>query len=563
LTIISGMKATRFRPSYPFRFLSGLLISIFQVTAVFGQVATPAQLNTALGTNAQAAIISLYGIDPLSCPQVSMTQTFTGGKLIFSDSPESPNMRGILYMDTNLPAATTAPNRLFVYHVNSNSASMRFSVLIQNNGPANAMLTVSQTGIAGPSTDYPYTGQVAFNRWLTNPPVAGIAVAPGQIVRLDTNFDTINVRKNYLLHGIWDYTFDQPHTVMICALNPSDDPIAVGPTLAVYPRDIHERGTFAACNKTYATASGKVIATSAGIQQFPLVGDGDAYVTGYDNAVSPGTAEVNSGNYGVLYQINLTTSASDGRALAFLINPRGGAWSGAIQSSPALTAGGAFLLPPGTTLSDDTEAVLAAAYVPGIAGRNISLQFMPTGGASFPLRMVAIPFNAIKPALAPINNYTVNPGQTVSFTAVGSDANPNEILTYSLSNAPTGATIDSASGAFLWRPPVANAGTTNTLQVLVADQSVPALAAARMFTITVNPVTPITVIPLPFQGGQFSLQVAGPAEPDYILQGGVNLANSNGWINLLTNSSPTSPFTFTDPTLPPTLNRFYRVLIGP
>src|SRR3984957_11692426 len=77
---------------------------VLHAVAACGQVSTPAALNAALGTNAAAAVISLSGVNPLSCPQVSMSQTWIGGKLIFSDSPESPATRGILYTDTNLPA---------------------------------------------------------------------------------------------------------------------------------------------------------------------------------------------------------------------------------------------------------------------------------------------------------------------------------------------------------------------------------------------------------------------------------------------------------------------------
>src|SRR6202020_1867498 len=94
-------------------------------------------------------------------------------------------------------------------------------------------------------------GQEAFDRWLTSSAKSPVTVGEGQTVRLDTNFDTVSVVHGDLLHGIWDYSFTQPHEVIICALTPSENPITTWPTLSVMPRDEHERGTYVACNKVY------------------------------------------------------------------------------------------------------------------------------------------------------------------------------------------------------------------------------------------------------------------------------------------------------------------------
>src|SRR5882757_8187643 len=100
------------------------IILLLATYPAMAQVATPAALKTALTNASQASIMSLSGVNPLSCPEVSMSQTWDGGKLIFSDSPESPTTRGMLYKDTGLLAtATGVPNRIFVYHANNDSAS--------------------------------------------------------------------------------------------------------------------------------------------------------------------------------------------------------------------------------------------------------------------------------------------------------------------------------------------------------------------------------------------------------------------------------------------------------
>ena len=363
-------------------------------TAAHAVVPTPAQLATDLTSAAQASVISLSGVNPVTAPEIPMTATWGGGSLILSDSPESPTAKAMLYKDTSVLATGAVPNRLFVYHCNNKASGyLRFSVLIKNNSASSGTLTVQKAGVAGPSTAYGYVGKLAFKRWLDSVAGTGVTVAAGQTVRLDTAFDTLDVAKGYVLHGIWDYTFTQDHTVMICALDSGDNPLTVGPTLAVAARDTHKRGTFIYSDKTYDTSAGTVIDTAAGIQQFPIGGNSDTFVTGYDYAVATPTAETNSGNYGVLYRMHVATSCSDGRNFGVLVNPRAGAWGGAIWLPPGLLAGGKFLVPDSTVmLSDNTKAAVTGTYNTGTTGATIWNQFMPTSASAFPVRFVTVPY---------------------------------------------------------------------------------------------------------------------------------------------------------------------------
>jgi len=354
---------------------------------------TPAQLVTDLTAASQATSISLSGVSPLNCPEVGMTQTWAGGKLLFSDSPEKPTVRGKLYEDGTLGATSgTDYNRIFAYHVNGKTTGkMKFTVLLKNMGTETGALTLQKKGVAGPTNSYLYAGKVTFQRWLDS--VAGTAtnVTAGSTVQLDTAFETAAV-KDYLMHGIWDYSFDQPHQITICALNETDAPLTVCPTLTVPARDpSHQRGTFPNADKVYDSAAGVVLDTATGIQQFPVAGNtpNDSNAVGTD--VTDGSAQTISGNYGVLYKIHLNTSATDGKKLGFLFNPRGGAWGGSVWAVPGITPGGKFLIPPTTTsLGDNTKGAVEGKYLPGSAF-TAWVQFMPTGGSAFPLRFVAVP----------------------------------------------------------------------------------------------------------------------------------------------------------------------------
>ncbi|HYU40838.1 MAG TPA: DNA/RNA non-specific endonuclease [Vicinamibacteria bacterium] len=75
------------------------------------------------------------------------------------------------------------------------------------------------------------------------------------------------------------------------------------------------------------------------------------------------------------------------------------------------------------------------------------------------------------PVLIVGTSQTVSLGDTLTFVAVGSDADvPAQTLTYGLSGAvPAGATIDPATGVFTWTPTAAQSGATYAFNVSVTD----------------------------------------------------------------------------------------------
>ena len=163
-------------------------------------------------------------------------------------------------------------------------------------------------------------------------------------------------------------------------------------------------------------------------------------------------------------------------------------------------------------------------------------------------------------ALEPIADRTVNPGQTLRFTNAASGGEGGWTLTYSLLAGPAGATVDPTTGIFHWRAPVSSAGSSNHVQIRVADNSSPSLTDTQSFTLRVNPLVPAQLTPLACQNGVLTLSVAGTPGPDYILQASDDLAR---WVNLSTNTPALLPFTLTATNAPTVPFRFYRVLLGP
>jgi hypothetical protein len=91
------------------------------------------------------------------------------------------------------------------------------------------------------------------------------------------------------------------------------------------------------------------------------------------------------------------------------------------------------------------------------------------------------------PTLNAIANQTVYVGNTLSFTASGSDIDlPAQTLTYTLTGSvPSGAAINPSTGAFSWTPTAAQGGQIYTLTVRVTDNGTPNLYAERQFTVGV------------------------------------------------------------------------------
>jgi hypothetical protein len=164
------------------------------------------------------------------------------------------------------------------------------------------------------------------------------------------------------------------------------------------------------------------------------------------------------------------------------------------------------------------------------------------------------------PTLAPIANQTVNAGQSVAFTASATDTNqPPPPLTFSLLAAPTNAALNSASGAFSWRPLVTQANTTNLISMEVAAGGTPSLSATQNFTVMVNSLVRPLLSSATFGSGRLMFQVGGQTGPDYAVETSTNLSS---WTTVLITNSPTMPFVWMDNSTASSA-RFYRVKTGP
>lgn len=165
------------------------------------------------------------------------------------------------------------------------------------------------------------------------------------------------------------------------------------------------------------------------------------------------------------------------------------------------------------------------------------------------------------PVLAPIGNYTLGAGATLTFTNSASDAEaPPQTLSYSLLGNPGGASVTPGAGIFTWRPTIAQGGATYLLQVVVTDNGTPSLSATQAFNVTVTQAVNPALQTTGLNNGAFALQISGSTGPDYQIQTSTNLVNWTVATNIL---SPALPLNWSDPDPANFPQRFYRVLLGP
>lgn len=358
---------------------------------------TPAQFVTDMDAATQAQVISMSGVNPLTCDlDGAMTETWGGGKLLFSDSPESPSTTGMLFKSAGLSATSgTNYNRVFSYHVNQNSSSKKMVVIIKNTSGSTGSFTIRKEGIAGPSTSFAYTGKLGYNRWDTSTAESAVNVTAGSVRGFDSTFNGTNVATGSLYHGIWDYSFDQTHDIYVC-IGITEANCA---TATLLTQDSHQRGTCTYSEKVYDY--GGTLDTSTGIQSYSIAGGTSANDTDVGCVTETGSGFNLAGNFGLLYKMHIPYQSTDSKKMGVCINPRAGGWGGAVWACPSTDsgcgtnqlAGGHFLIPPTSgTSSDNAKCSVAGKYDPGGATKTIWQQFMPTGGSNFPVREVMVPY---------------------------------------------------------------------------------------------------------------------------------------------------------------------------
>lgn len=164
------------------------------------------------------------------------------------------------------------------------------------------------------------------------------------------------------------------------------------------------------------------------------------------------------------------------------------------------------------------------------------------------------------PSLGDISSFAANVGVLLSISNPASDPDlPAQTLTFQLLGGPTNATVNPTNGIFTWRPLVAQADTTNVINIKVTDNGTPNLSATNSYLITVNPLVAPGFVTLDLTGGQVFLAVTGALGPDYTLLTSTNLLN---WQTLLMTNPALMPLQLSTPHTTER-QRYFRLQLGP
>jgi VCBS repeat-containing protein len=149
--------------------------------------------------------------------------------------------------------------------------------------------------------------------------------------------------------------------------------------------------------------------------------------------------------------------------------------------------------PPGMTIDSKTGAISwTPSEAQGAGDFPVTVRVTDNGSPNLSdSRTFNVRVNEINvaPRLAPIGNKTVDEETPLTFTAGATDSDlPANSLTYSLVNAPAGASLNPATGAFSWTPSEAQGAGSYNVTVRVTDNGTPALSAEETFMITVREV---------------------------------------------------------------------------
>jgi hypothetical protein len=103
-----------------------------------------------------------------------------------------------------------------------------------------------------------------------------------------------------------------------------------------------------------------------------------------------------------------------------------------------------------------------------------------------------------RPVLGALQNQTVNELSPLALTATATDTDlPKNTLTFSLDSAPTGMSINAASGVLTWTPTEAQGPGVYTVAVRVTDNGSPAQSDTKSFDVTVAEANSAPVLKVP------------------------------------------------------------------
>jgi len=387
-------------------------IVIFIVTFIlampFGnsQNLSSENMNDVLNNAQQGEIVSLPWFFSNKMGVVSYDKvSLRSPQLVFSDDPEyiidteavvleeaikPGSIRVYLYNVNGVVKPQKMPRKIVAMLKNTSNKIMHFKMLKHSTQmPSSNYFLVGKQGLAD------YFASKADDNIMT--------LKPGEAVPLDPKLDSLVANYNDLVHGIYEFSIDQPGEVVIFQTSPEANIMDALKRIhyVVPPKHLEAgRGLFDTCN--FKITSSKVLDTKDG-SKILTIADGifDPWVRGIEGTTK--TPVTLDGNYGVMYTIKLKWKSSDGRGLALVTwCPQAGKaqWCNGMANTVVVSAGkfkgGIVELPVNKLVVGGVpDVILIQVFKPSKKGevQTIKLIYSPPGASCLPTPLGFIPFD--------------------------------------------------------------------------------------------------------------------------------------------------------------------------
>ena len=286
--------------------------------------------------------------------------------LLVSNSPEAPTQSGVLYQDT-----VSGNARVLAYHLNALNRPARLYMVARNTESRALDVTTLRSGETAPTRIESVLGQVTLLDYFAGVENRRVTVQPGESVAVYASptlspGSGVNVLQDIVTSGRIELTF----ALIEDGLPATGAVLRQLPYLTTDGR--HVRGTFPNAVKVIRAQLDRLPARL-------VIGDGqiDPALVGTD--ATTGRSVRLSGNYGVLYDIQVTGAL--GAAVA--LSPRGGLYRGAMNvvdgpiiQTVKLPRSGSALIPDAPTLLWRAQTDL------------LDIDFVPASGSNLPISFV-------------------------------------------------------------------------------------------------------------------------------------------------------------------------------
>ncbi len=333
-------------------------------------------------------------------------------QFLFSDMPEYFRTGDGIAMSERVEPGLV---RLYVYHVPvpnipDGSGAKRIVALIDNLGtkPLNLVMTRSAAAPAG--GDYQRMARGVMQAMVdeTSHADAAPVVIPKR-GEIDHDLAAPVAQRDFLVHGWYEFTIDQPAQITVAQLG-ANDPVSKVDSLYKLPRKLTGqvasgagRGLFSTSVFAVAQATeSPVYDTAQGVAQI-VIADGkrDPWITGRDS-LEPAEPIANKGNYGTVYHLKLKAKTTNRKSLAVLVASNRGdnKWcqftSLAVRVNQGVLPAGVVLAPrEKESFKSIPNAVMLQKYELPKTGEPVEIEitYTPPGASCLPTPILLVPMD--------------------------------------------------------------------------------------------------------------------------------------------------------------------------